>query len=319
MQGGSLGTEIARRLIQAIPVLFLASILVFSMLRLIPGDPATILGGEDATSEDLALLRAELGIDKPLVIQYTSWLKDLVTGDFGTSFITNRSVASLIAAKLPATLELATVAYVMALLVGIPFGIVAGLRPRGVWDYALSVFTMVGIGIPNFFFGIILLLIFSVQLDWLPASGRADLFEDPVLAIKKLILPTVTLGFTFAAILARFTRSSIMDVMGEDYIRTARAKGLAERRVVVTHAMRNGLIPLVTVIGLQVGRLLAGALIIEVIFTWPGIGQLIISSIRDRDYLVVQTLLMFLVGGFIVVNLVVDLTYTIIDPRLRTR
>lgn len=319
MQGGSLGTAMLRRLIESIPVLFLASIIVFSMLRLIPGDPATIIGGEDATPADIALIRAELGIDKPLVIQYTSWLGDMVTGDFGTSFITNRSVASLISAKLPATLELAAAAYILALVVGIPFGIIAGLRPRGIGDYALSVFTMIGIGIPNFFFAIILLLIFSVQLDWLPAAGRADLFEDPILAIKKLTLPTIALGFTFAAILARFTRSSIMDVMGEDYIRTARAKGLAERRVVIKHAMRNGLIPLVTVIGLQVGRLLAGALIIEVIFTWPGIGQLIISSIRDRDYLVVQTLLMFLVAGFIIVNLIVDLTYTIIDPRLRTR
>ena len=319
MQSGSLGAEITRRAVEAIPVLFFASIIIFSMLRLIPGDAAVMIGGEDATAEDIAIIRAELGIDKPLPVQYFSWLGNLFTGAFGTSFITSRSVGSLIAAKLPATLELATAAYLLALLVGIPFGIIAGLKPRSPWDYSLAGFTMIGVGIPNFFFGIIVLLIFSVKLGWLPAAGRADFFEDPILAIRKLTLPTIALGFTFAAILARFTRSSIMDVMGEDYIRTARSKGVAERRVVTKHALRNGLIPLVTVVGLQVGRLLAGALIIEIVFAWPGIGGLIVSSIRDRDYLVLQTLLMFLVGGFIIVNLLVDMAYLIIDPRLRSK
>lgn len=319
MQSGSLASEITRRAVESIPVLFFASLIIFGMLRLIPGDPATMIAGEDATAFEIDLIRAELGIDKSLPVQYISWLGNLFTGDFGTSFITSRTVGSLIAAKLPATLELAAAAYLLALGIGIPLGIMAGLRPRSLWDYGLSGFTMVGIGIPNFFFGIIVLLIFSVKLGWLPSAGRADLFEDPVLAIRKLILPTVALGFTFAAILARFTRSSIMDVMGEDYIRTARAKGVEEKRVVIRHALRNGLIPLVTVIGLQVGRLLAGALIIEIVFSWPGIGGLIVSSIRDRDYLVLQTLLMFLVGGFIGVNLLVDLTYIVIDPRLRNK
>ena len=201
MQSGSLGAEITRRAVEAIPVLFFASIIIFSMLRLIPGDAAVMIGGEDATAEDIAIIRAELGIDKPLPVQYFSWLGNLFTGDFGTSFITSRSVGSLIAAKLPATLELATAAYLLALLVGIPFGIIAGLKPRSPWDYSLSGFTMIGVGIPNFFFGIIVLLIFSVKLGWLPAAGRADFFEDPILAIRKLTLPTIALGFTFAAIL----------------------------------------------------------------------------------------------------------------------
>ncbi len=319
MESGGLATQIGRRIIETIPVLILSSILVFLVLRLVPGDPAAIVAGEDATAEEIAIVRVELGLDVPLPVQYLKWITDLAQGDFGTSFISARSVGELIAQKLPATIELSIAAYVLALTIGIPFGIMAGLHPRTLWDYGLSAFTMLGIGIPNFFLGILALIIFSVKLGWLPAVGRGDLFHDPIDALQRLVMPATVLGFTFAAILARFTRSSIIDTMGEDYIRTARAKGLNDRHVVLHHALRNSLIPLVTVVGIQVGRLLAGALVIEAVFAWPGIGQLIISSIRDRDYLVVQTLLLFLVGGFIGVNLIVDLTYMIIDPRIRTK
>ncbi|WP_089943242.1 ABC transporter permease [Candidatus Entotheonella palauensis] len=319
MDSGGLATQIGRRMIETVPVLILTSILVFCVLRLVPGDPAAIIAGEDATAEELAVIRAELGLDVPLWAQYFKWLENLATGDFGTSFISSRSVGELIAQKLPATLELSLAAYILAIVIGIPLGIMAGVYPRTPWDYGLSVFTVLGIGIPNFFLGILALLVFSVKLGWLPATGRGDLFSDPVDAIQHLIMPACALGFTFAAILARFTRSSILDTMGEDFIRTARAKGLNNRRVIVHHALRNSLIPLVTVVGLQVGRLLAGALVIEIVFAWPGIGQLIVSSIRDRDYLVVQTLLFFLVGGFIGVNLFVDLAYMVIDPRIRTK
>ncbi|MGQ4809375.1 Glutathione transport system permease protein GsiC [Candidatus Entotheonellaceae bacterium PAL068K] len=319
MERGGLATQIGRRMIETVPVLILASILVFIVLRLVPGDPAAIVAGEDATAEEIAVVRAQLGLDVSLPVQYFRWIQNLARGDFGISFISARSVGELIAQKLPATLELSIAAYLLALIIGIPLGIMAGLNPRTPWDYGLSAFTMLGVGIPNFFLGILFLLIFSVNLGWLPAAGRGDLLHDPIHALQRLVMPATALGFTFAAILARFTRSSIIDTMGEDYIRTARAKGLNGRRVVLHHALRNSLIPLVTVIGLQVGRLLAGALVIESVFAWPGIGQLIISSIRDRDYLVVQTLLLCLVGGFIGVNLVVDLAYMIIDPRIRTK
>ena len=318
MQGG-LATHIGRRVIETVPVLIVSSILVFLVLRLVPGDPASIVAGEDATADEIAIVRAQLGLDASLPKQYLRWMRDLVRGDFGVSFISARSVGELIAQKLPATLELSFFAYLLAILIGIPFRTMAGLTPRSPWDYGLSAFTMIGVGIPNFFLGILALLLFSVKLGWLPAAGRGDLFQEPVHALQRLIMPAAALGFTFAAILARFTRGSILDTMGEDYIRTARAKGLNNRRVVMHHALRNSLIPLVTVIGIQVGRLLAGALVIESVFAWPGIGQLIISSIRDRDYLVVQTLLLFLVGGFIGVNLIVDLAYMIIDPRIRTK
>lgn len=305
------------RLVQAIPVLIIASIAVFMVLRLVPGDPAASLAGEEASPERVAEIRELLGLNDSLPVQYVRWISNALQGDLGTSFKTGQAVTKQLRNALPPTVELALVAYPLALLIGIPLGVAAGIKPRGWFDWGLSGYTLLTLGIPNFLLGILLIWLFSVSLGWLPAAGRVPLMDDPVGAIKQLIMPSLALGSGLAAALARYTRTSIQETMGQDFIRTARAKGLREYTVVVQHGLRASMIAVITIIALQVGQVLAGAVVIEQVFTRPGVGRLIIDSIHFRDYPVVQGTLLVLVLVFVLVNLVADVAYGLLDPRIR--
>lgn len=247
------------------------------------------------------------------------WLGAVIQGDLGTSFRTGLTVKRMLELALPPTVELALVAYPLAVLVGIPLGVAAGVAPRSVWDWLLSGYTLLTLGLPNFLLGILLLWLFAVELGWFPAAGRVALLADPVEALRRLTLPALALGSGLAAVLARYTRTAVQETMGQDFIRTARAKGLSEFAVVVRHALRGSLIPVVTIMGLQVGHVLAGAVVIEQVFTRPGLGRLIVEAIRFRDYPVVQGTLLVLVVIFLGVNLLADLAYGLLDPRIRYR
>jgi ABC-type dipeptide/oligopeptide/nickel transport system permease component len=310
-------TFIARRLLQTIPVLFLFSIVVFAVLRLVPGDPAVVMLGLEATPEAVAEIRQDMGLDKPIFVQYGIWLGKVVRGDFGVSWRSKQSVESLIWRRLPATLELTIGALIVAVVIALPLGIVSGVRPNSPFDVAATGFSLLGVAVPGFWLGLMLLLLVSVRLNWLPPSGHVPLREDPVASLRHLILPALTLGVGLAAPLARFVRSGMLDAMQTDYIRTARAKGLPERLVVVRHALRNGLLSVVTVFGLEFGALLGGAVITESVFNWPGIGTLLLTAIKQRDYAMVQGTVLFISAMFILVNLVVDLSYGLLDPRIR--
>lgn len=309
---------VIRRLLQGIPVLILASIAVFLILRLVPGDPATSLAGPDATPERVAEIRDQLGLNDALPVQYFRWVGQLLRGDLGTS-IRGIEVSRLLKDSMPSTLELAVAAYLFAILLGIPLGVMAGANPRSGWDWALSFFTLISIGIPSFLTGILLLWLFGVQLGWLPTSGRVSLLSNPGQSIEHLILPAYALGGNLAAVLGRYTRTSVAEVMGQDYVRTARAKGLSGRQVIVNHALRNSLVPIVTITALQIGAVLAGAVVVEQVFTRPGMGRLVVEAIQNRDYVVVQSTLVVLVTIFVLVNLSADLAYGFLDPRIRRR
>lgn len=312
-----MAVHVFRRLLQGIPVVLFASLFVFSILQLVPGDPATNLAGADATDEDVEIIRERLGLNKPLPQQYVSWMGSAVRGDLGDSFRSSRPVSELLRDALAPTLELTLVAFVIELVLGVFLGVMAGTRLRSMWDWGLSAFTIVGIAIPNFVLGLVLLYVVGFKLEWLPIGGRVPLTEDPIEALRYLALPSLVLGITGAAVLARFVRTSIAQVMNQDYIRTARAKGLAGRAVVIRHGLRNGLVPVVTVMALQFAALLTGSVVVESVFSRPGVGRLVVSSIQSRDYPVVQGALLFLVFGFIVINLAADIMYGILDPRIR--
>ena len=310
---------IARRVLLAVPTLLLASLLIFLLLRLIPGDPATIVAGSDATPEQVAAVRRDLGLDQSLVVQYATWLGRVQRGNFGLSQIGKYPVWDQIARAYPATLELTAVALLLALLLAVPTGLLAALRPRSWVDRAISALNAIAIGIPNFLLGILLILAFALTIPILPVGGRVPVLEDPVAGLKTLVLPAITLAIGVAAVLSRFVRGAMLEVLSEDYVRTARAKGLGESAVVLRHALRNALIPVVTVLGLQIGRLLGGAVIVEAVFAWPGMGRLAVQAILTRDYTIVQATLLLLVTAFVVINLLVDIAYGFIDPRVRVR
>lgn len=312
-----MAVHVLRRLIQGIPVVLFASIFVFSILQLVPGDPATNIAGPDASDEDVEIIRERLGLNKSIPQQYLSWIGGAVRGDLGDSFRSSRPVSELLTDALGPTLELTLVAFTIEIVLGVFLGVMAGTRLRSLWDWGLSAFTIVGIAIPNFVLGLVLLYLVSFKLGWLPIGGRVSLLQDPIEGMRYLALPALVLGITGAAVLARFVRSSISQVMNQDYIRTARAKGLAARAVVVGHGLRNGLVPVVTVMALQFAALLTGSVVVESVFSRPGVGRLVVNSIQARDYPVVQGALLFLVFGFIVINLAADIMYGILDPRIR--
>lgn len=309
--------HVLRRLIQAVPVMLFASIFVFSILQMVPGDPANNLAGPDASDEDVEIIRERLGLDKPVPEQYLEWIGNALTGDLGDSFRSSRPVTELLKDALAPTLELTLVAFAVELIIGLVLGVMAGTRLRSAWDWGLSAFTIVGIAIPHFVLGLVLIYFVSFKLGWLPIGGRIPLTEDPVEGLRYLVLPALVLGLTGAAVLARFVRTSISQVMNQDYIRTARAKGLAGRAVVIRHALRNGLVPVVTVIALQFAALLTGSVVVENVFSRPGVGRLVVGAIQARDYPVVQGALLFLVFGFILINLMADIMYGVLDPRIR--
>src|SRR5579871_4671055 len=306
-----------RRFAEAIPVVFLATLVIFLGMRLIPGDPALVLAGQDATPESLAAIRQANGLDKPVPVQYVVWLNIAVHADFGVSFFTHTPVATLLAQRAPATLELGLAAMLLTVLLSIPTGVVAAVKSHGPLDWLLSSFNGLAVAVPGFWLGILAILLFSLALGWLPPGGRGDLMRDPLLELKFLVLPAITLALPGVAAVSRLVKSSMLEVLHDDYVRTARAKGVAEPGVVMAHALRNALVPVVTLLGLQFGRLLGGAVVTESVFSWPGLGRLIRDSISNRDYAVVQATLLLLVVTFVVINLLTDVLYGVLDPRIR--
>jgi peptide/nickel transport system permease protein len=310
-------TYVARRALAMLPVLFGISVLVFLLVHLIPGDVAQILLGTQATDQQIETLRRTFGLDRPLPLQYLDWLSHILRGDFGVSFRTNRPVLPDLVSRFGVTLQLTLVSMVVALVVAIPLGVAsAANRGRGS-DAVARVLALLGLSIPNFWLGTLLILFVSLVLHWLPPVGFVSLLDNPWLAIQTLILPSLALGTAVAAFIMRLVRSSLLEVLRQDYVRTARAKGLHDRTVLYRHALKNAFIPVLTVIGVQVGYLLGGAVIIESIFSLPGMGRFLLDSISNRDYSIVQGGVLFIALIFSLVNLSVDLLYGWLDPRIR--
>jgi peptide/nickel transport system permease protein len=299
-----------------IPALFLVSVAVFMIIHLIPGDPAKIMAGPNATDRQLEALTRQFGLDKPLWVQYVTWLGNALTGNLGNSFVNNYPVNQLIAQRVPATLELAIAAAIIVVLISFPLGIVAALRPGSLGDFACTLFSALSFAVPAFWLAILFILLFSLKYQIFPPSGRPDFSEQPLEHLKSLVLPAVTLGIAESAKVARYLRSSMLDVLHQDYTRTARAKGLRERTVVARHVLRNALIPVVTVLGLQTGDLLSGAIIVESVFAWPGVGRLTLQAIGWRDYSLLQADVLYIVLAFMLINLLTDVSYAFIDPRI---
>ncbi len=309
---------ILRRLLQSLFIIWGCATLVFFMLRLIPGDPVVQMLGVEYTPEAADALRRKLGLDQPVHVQYVRWLGNVLTGDLGGSIASGETVSGAIATGLPKTLSLAGLSFLIAVVIAIPAGIVAALRRNSALDYAGSVIAFIGVSMPSFWFGIILILIFAVRLRWLPAVGYSELSEDGFVEwFKRLILPSVAIGAGYSAILMRFVRAGLLEVLASDYVRTARAKGARERTVVVRHALRNSLIPVVTVAGIQLALLLSGAVVTETVFSIRGIGRILVGAINDRDYPIVQGVILLIAVIFVLANLVVDVLYTFLDPRIR--
>jgi ABC-type dipeptide/oligopeptide/nickel transport system permease component len=298
-----------RRLLLTIPVLLGVATLVFSLIHLVPGDPVQAMLGESASPQDIVELRSRLGLDRPLYVQYGSFLKGLATGNLGTSLRTNQPVAGAIAERLPATFELAFAAMIVAVVFAIPLGLIAAARVGTGIDHAATTLALLGISVPNFWLGPLLAIVFSVTLGWLPVSGRGT--------PAHLVLPAITLGAPLAAVLARMTRASVLEELRELYVLAARARGLSRARAILKHAFRNSLIPIVTVLGLQIGAVLTGAVITETIFAWPGVGRLLIQSISFRDYPLVQGCILLIAVTYVSMNLLTDVVYGFLDPRIR--
>ena len=297
-----------RRVALLVPTLLGVATLVFAFLHLVPGDPVEIMLGESAAPADVAELRRELGLDRPLVVQYGRFLAHAARGDLGRSIVYRAPVSHVIATRYPATLELAGAAFLIALALALPLGVVAAVRPRSALDRGARLASLAGVCLPSFWLGPLLILVFSLRLAWLPVSGRGG--------VAHLVLPAVTLGLGMAGILVRLTRTSMLAALREDYVRSARAKGAPERRVVLVHALRNALVPVTTVAGLQAGGLLAGAIITETIFAWPGLGRLVVQAIDARDYPLVQGCVLAIAASYVVVNTATDLLQRAIDPRI---
>lgn len=309
---------IGKRLLVAIPTLLIISIFVFSLQKLLPGDPILAMAGEERDPAVIELLRERYRMNDPVVYQYFYWLGSVVQGDFGVSLRTNQPVLELIGQKLPVTIQLAIMSMFFALVIGVPIGILAAVKQNTWIDYVSNIVALSGLSIPNFWLGIMLILLVSVQLGWLPASGYESIFVDPVRSIQTMIMPSFVLGNALAATLMRHTRSAMLSVMKSDYIRTARAKGLSSWQVVLSHSFRNALLPIITLSALLFGELLAGAVLTEQIFTIPGFGKLIVDAVFTRDYAVVQGVVLCTAIGFILMNLLADVVTVLLNPRMRT-
>jgi peptide/nickel transport system permease protein len=310
---------LVRRAFISAVTLLLISLIVFAGVRMIPGDPARVLAGTDADAAGLEEIREKYGLNAPLPLQYVRWLGLAVRGDLGESIRTRQSVAGTVATKLPITVELACLSLLVAIGIAIPAGVIAAVRRNTPWDVLASGLSLCGVSVPNFWLGIMLILLVSVRLGWLPASGFVPLTEDPVANLKRMLMPALVLGTGLAAVLMRQTRNAMIEVLSADYVRTARAKGLAQAAVVVRHALRNGLIPVVTILGLQMGALMSGAVVTEQIFVLPGFGRLIVESVFTRDYPLVQGVVLITASSYVLINLLVDVSYTVLNPRIRIR
>lgn len=308
---------LARRLSSILPTLFVVSMLVFGLQLLLPGDPASVMAGEERDEEVLAQIRARYGLDRPIPVQYANWLWNVLHGDLGESMRLSSPVSDLVLAKLPVTLQLGGMAFVIACLIGIPMGVLSAVRKDGFWDYAANAVALWGLSTPNFWLGILLILFVSVEMGWLPPSGYVSPFEDLRQSLATTIMPAFVLGNSIAAVLMRHTRAAMLQALNQDYVRTARAKGLAEGTVVNKHALRNALIPVVTLGALELGALFSGAVLTEQVFTIPGFGKLVVDAVFNRDYMVVQGVVLVTATAYVGLNLVADILYFLINPRLR--
>jgi peptide/nickel transport system permease protein len=304
-------------LLVAIPTLLIISIFVFSLQKLLPGDPILAMAGEERDPQVIEFLREKYRLNDPVVYQYGYWLGAVLKGDLGISLRTNQPVLTLVAEKLPVTIQLAVMSMVFAFVIGIPMGILAAVKRNTAIDFLANLIALCGLSIPNFWLGIMLILLISVNLGWLPASGYQPFFEDPLQSIKTMLMPSFVLGNALAATLMRHTRSAMISVLSADYIRTARAKGLSEATVVLQHTFRNAMLPIITVSALLFGELLAGAVLTEQIFTIPGFGKLIVDAVFNRDYAVVQGVVLCTAFGFILMNLIADVLSVLLNPKLR--
>jgi len=306
-----------RRLVALVPTLVFVSMLIFGLQQLLPGDPAQILAGEDQSPEVIAHFRAKLHLDKPLPVQYGYWMAGGLQGDLGESVRTQLPVRELILQKLPVTVELALLSMLIAVVISIPAGVISAVKRGSAWDHGATVFALSGLSMPNFWLGILMILLFSVQLGWLPASGYVSPLEDLGANLAAMVMPAFVLGTGISAVLMRHTRSSMLQVLAADYVRTARAKGLGEGVVVLKHALRNALTPVITLGALELGTLLSGAVLTEQVFTIPGFGKLIIDAVFNRDYAVVQGVVLVTATAYILLNLMADMAYFLFNPRLR--
>jgi peptide/nickel transport system permease protein len=307
---------VVRRLLGVVPVLALVAITSFLLVYLVPGDPAMVMLGSDATPQQIEALRTQMGLDRSLPEQFVLWLGQVLHGNLGESFFLGRPVTRALIERLPATMQLAVLSLLFSLLIGIPSGIVAAVRQNSWWDQVVMITAMGGISVPSFWLGLAMILLFSVQLGWLPSGGYVPLWEEFGRGLRTLILPAVSLGFMQAALIARMTRSSMLEVLRQDYVRTAKAKGLGWSRVTLRHALKNAMIPVITTIGTAFGVLLGGAVIVEIVFTYPGLGRLVVLAVQRRDYPLVQGALLLTSVIYVLVNLAVDLLYCVFDPRI---
>jgi peptide/nickel transport system permease protein len=307
----------AKRLVQLLPTLFFVSVLIFGLQQLLPGDPALVMAGEEKDPEVIEQIRRQYHLDRAIPVQYLYWVKGVLTGDLGESMRLKQPVLELIGQKLPVTLQLASMAMLIALVIGVGAGVVSAVKKDTVWDYAANVFSLWGISTPNFWLGIMLILLFAVYLGWLPASGYVSPFVDWRQSLATTIMPAFVLGNAIAGVIMRHTRAAMLQALQSDYVRTARAKGLSERVVVLKHAMRNALTPVITLGALEFGTLLSGAVLTEQIFTIPGFGKLIVDAVFNRDYAVVQGVVLITATTYITLNFLADLGYILVNPRLR--
>jgi peptide/nickel transport system permease protein len=310
---------LVRRGLISLVTLVLISLIVFAGVRAIPGDPARVLAGAEADAAGLEEIREKYGLNDPLAVQYFRWVGHAVRGDLGVSIRTRQSVASTVATKLPITLQLASLSILVALAIAIPAGVLAAVKRNTAWDVLMSGISLGGVSIPNFWLGIMLILLVSVRLGWLPASGYVPPWQDPLDNLRRMLMPALVLGIGLAAVLMRQTRNAMIEVLSADYIRTARAKGLAQPAVIVRHALRNSLVPVVTILGLQMGALMSGAVVTEQIFVVPGFGRLVVESVFTRDYPLVQGVVLITASSYVLINLLVDVSYSVLNPRIRIR
>ena len=308
---------LARRIATILPTLVFVTMLIFGLQQLLPGDPAVVLAGEEQDPQVIAYLREKMHLDEPLPMRYLHWVGGVLQGDLGESIRNQQPVLELVLQKLPVTIELSVLAMLIALVIGIPTGIVSAVRQGTAWDFGANAFALWGLSTPNFWLGILMILLFSVHLGWLPASGYVPFHEDPIANLKAMVMPAFVLGTNIAAVLMRHTRSAMLQVLSADYVRTARAKGLTQRAVILRHGLRNALTPVITLGALELGTLLSGAVLTEQVFTIPGFGKLIVDAVFNRDYAVVQGVVLVTGTAYILLNLLADIAYVIVNPRLR--
>lgn len=308
---------VLRRVLAVIPVLIVVALFTFTILRLMPGDPAAVIGGDTATPEEIEIIRKSMGLDKPIYVQLGIWLADIARGDLGESVHSRHSVAGLILSRVEPTLSLAILTEIIAISIAVPLGVLAAWKANSIIDRSVMLLAVVGFSMPVFWLGFMLMWLFGIKLEWLPVATYVPFREDFFAFLQHLILPSVTLGLVFIALIARMTRATVLEVLREDYIRTARAKGLADTAVLLRHAMKNAALPIVTIIGLGIAGLISGVVVTETIFAIPGIGRLSVDAIVHRDYPVIQGVILMTAGAYVFINLAVDITYAYFDPRIR--